>query len=498
VTVTAAPTAPARHLLVPDILATAVADRPDRPALRYAGDAWSYAELAAQVESTAGWLAGRGVRPGDRVLVQLPSRPQLVTLFWAVTGLGAVFVPINPAMKQFHLRCVIADSAPVLAVVESGTIPGVPTVELADLPRAGAAQPERPAGLAPEPAQPAIFIYTSGSTAAPKAVVLPHAPVAFAAQAIQRVLGYRPDDVVFCRLPLSFDYGLYQILLAALAGAELVLAADEPEVRLLRQLRTAGATVFPAVPSLAGVLVKLVARDPGPTRLRMVTNTGAALPDAVIDALRAGFPGIQVVRMYGTTECKRISIMPPDEQFERPGSVGRALPGTRVAVLDADGRELPPGEVGEIVVTGPHVMAGYHNQPELTARTFRRTGDGGVRLHTGDYGWLDADGYLWFAGRRDDLFKRKGARMSTLEIEAAAMDIPGVRDAAVLAPTDGHDLAVFVVADLDPVAVLRGLSERLEPAKVPAICRVLTALPLTANGKSAKQQLAAELAEETR
>jgi len=497
--------APARPVLhrVHDILAAARTTWPEHAALRYAGRTWSYTDLAGYAEAAAGCLAGHGVRPGDRVLVRLPNRPHLVPLLFALARLGAVFVPINPAMKEFHLLAVVADAEPVLAVVETGqagAVPGVPTVELD---RLWAEVLDRPTAVPsgwpePTPEHPAIFIYTSGSTAAPKAVILPHAQVSFAAQAIQAVLGYRPDDVVFCRVPMSFDYGLYQLLLTALAGAELVLAAEEPEVRLLAQVRAAGATVFPAVPSLAGTLVKLVARDPGPTRLRMFTNTGAALPQAVIDGLRAGFPDARVVRMYGTTECKRITIMPPAEEYERPGSVGPALPGTRVLVVDAGGEPLPAGEVGEIVVTGPHVMAGYHNQPELTARTFRAAAAGGVRLHTGDYGWLDPDGYLYFAGRRDDMFKRKGTRMSSLEIEAAAMDIAGVRAAAVLPPGDGHDLAIFVATELDPTTVLRELANRLEPAKVPAICRVLAELPLTANGKSARQQLVALLAGVTR
>ncbi|MEH1016746.1 AMP-binding protein [Micromonospora sp. CPCC 206060] len=491
---------PARYLH--DILDTAAATWPDSTAISDATGAWTYAEVARLSHATAGWLRGQGVRRGDRVLVQLPNMRHAAPLWFALSRLGAVFVPLNPGMKDFHLRSVITDSEPVLALVAAPAgdrFGAVPAVQIADCWAAVQSADATPVGSADvQPDDPVAFMYTSGSTAAPKAVVLPQAPVAFAAAGIQAMLGYRPDDVVFCRSPLSFDYGLYQILLATLAGAELALAADEPEVRLLRQLRQTGATVFPAVPSLATALVKLLARDPGPTSLRMVTNTGAALPQAVIDGLRASLPGAQVVRMYGTTECKRISIMPPYEEFDRPGSVGRPLPGTRVRILDADGAELPPGEVGEIVVTGPHVMAGYWKLPELTARTFRLHPDGEVRLHTGDYGNVDADGYLYFSGRRDDMFKRKGTRMSSIEIEAAAMDVPGVRAAAVLPPTDTRDLTIFVAADLPPTTVLRELAVRLEPAKVPAVCRVLAEFPLTLNGKSAKQQLTAMVEAETR
>jgi len=151
---------------------------------------------------------------------------------------------------------------------------------------------------------------------------------------------------------------------------------------------------------------------------------------------------------------------------------------------------VPTGETGEIVVEGPHVMPGYWRQPEVTARTFRVDPlTGNRRLHTGDYGRVDADGFLYYEGRRDDMFKRRGVRMSTVEIEAATMDIPGVRAAAVLPPSENRDLAVCVAADLESYAVLRELALRLEPAKVPAICRVVDELPLTLHGKNARVEL---------
>jgi acyl-CoA synthetase (AMP-forming)/AMP-acid ligase II len=423
-------------------------------------------------------------------------------------------VPLNPAMKEYHLRSVTADCEPRLAVVPalpaSAALDGVPVHTLDDVRTALAAGPgdidATDTGV--EPSDLGVLIYTSGSTAAPKAVMCPHAQMTFAARAIQQELGYRADDVVYCRVPLSFDYGLFQVLLCALAGAELAIAGSQTDVKLLGEIREFGATVFPAVPSLAQILLKLVARDPGPTRLRMFTNTGAALQQATIDGLREAFPGASVVRMFGITECKRVSIMPPHLEYERPTSVGRPLPGTRVAILGDDGQELPAGEVGEITVTGPNVMAGYWNAPEITARTYRRDpATGEVRLHTGDYGSVDADGFLYYEGRRDDMFKRRGTRMSTIEIEAAATDVPGVRAAAALAPAGDRDLTLCVTVytdgtdgagTTDKVTVLRELTRRLEPAKVPATCLVVDEMPLTANGKHDKKQLAALVEAATR
>lgn len=246
---------------------------------------------------------------------------------------------------------------------------------------------------------------------------------------------------------------------------------------------------MPVVPSLASMLTTLAERDPAPTSVRLFTNTGAALPQATIDGLHNRFPGARVARMFGTTECKRISIMRPESELDRPASVGLPLPGTEVVILDDEGRPRPPGQTGEIVVRGPHVMAGYWRAPEITARTFRRDEHTGqVWLHTGDYGHTDDDGYLYFEGRRDDMFKHKGARVSTLEIEAAAMDIPGVRGAVVAPPADGGELEICVAAELAPHIVLRELAARLEAAKVPAVCHVVDEIPLTLNGKNERRK----------
>ncbi|WP_241833285.1 AMP-binding protein [Streptomyces caatingaensis] len=485
----------------------AAAAAPGSPAVRDARGAWTYAELDGLSRAFEGWLADQGVGPGDRVLVRLPNLRETAAMLYGTSRRGAVFVPINPGMKDYHLGPVLADSEPAVVIVDDRQTAAM--AALTDAPVHGLREVwEKVEARLPEPAREpaavtgdalAVLIYTSGSTAAPKAVACPHAQISFAVRGIGDMLGHTADDVFYVRLPLPFDYGLFQLLLSADARAELVLSGSEPEYTLLERIRESGTTVLPVVPALAQLLVVLGERDPGPSAVRLITNTGAALPQATIDALRTVFPGAKVARMYGITECKRVSIMPPDQDRERPGSVGLPLPGTRVLILDEDGTELPPGRTGEIVPVGPHVMAGYWRAPELTARTFRpdpRTGE--TRLHTRDFGHLDEDGYLYFDGRRDDMFKRKGIRMSTIEIEAAATDIPGVRNAAALQPTEDRDLVLCVVTDLAPGVVLRELAKRLEAAKVPSVCRVLDAFPLTPNGKTAKDRLAALVEEDPR
>jgi acyl-CoA synthetase (AMP-forming)/AMP-acid ligase II len=489
--------------LLHSLLDGAAADAPDAAAIRDPGGHWSYAELSRLSHAAAGWLSRQGVAAGDRVLVQAPNRRELAALLFGCSRIGAIFVPVNPGMKTFHLRSVLANceprvvltgAAPDPAVTEFAAAAGIAPAAVHEIgavwPEVAATAPASPGPGTVSSGEVAVLNYTSGSTAAPKAVICPHAAMVFAARAVGSVLGYRPEDVVFCRLPLSFDYGLYQILLSCLARAELVLAGGELDVTLLRQIRQAGSTVVPVVPSLAGMLVRLAGRDPGPNRVRLFTNTGAALAGATIDALRDQFPGAQVVRMFGITECKRVSIMPLDAGQDRPASVGLPLPGTEVVILDDGGVPVPAGQTGQIVVGGPHVMAGYWRAPEITARVFRRDGrTGRVWLHTGDYGHVDEDGYLYFEGRRDDMFKHKGARTSTLEIEAAALDIPGVRGVAVPRPADGGALEIWAATDAAPGEVLRALAARLEPAKVPDVCHVVDHIPLTPNGKTERRDL---------
>ncbi|WP_285737816.1 AMP-binding protein [Kitasatospora phosalacinea] len=482
-------------MLVHSFLDEAEALAPDAPAVRDATGRWTYRELARYSRAAEHWLQQRGVRHGDRVVVQWETTRELVALMFGVSRRGAVFVPLNPGMKQYHLNGVVANAEPVLVLTGADAADTWAGIERS---AAGGALAE-PTAVSPQDV--AVLVYTSGSTAAPKGVVEPHAQIAFATMSIGQVLGYRDDDVVFCRFPVSWDYGLYKVLLSCHGRSEIVLAGAESDLRLLGLIRSTGATVVPIVPSLASMIATLAERETlteEPNRVRMFTNTGAALPQATIEKLRKHFDGARVVRQFGQTECKRITVMPPELDEHRPDSVGLPLPGTRVLILDEDGTELGPGQVGEIVAAGPHVMPGYWRAPELTARAFRPDPvTGALRLHTGDYGSLDEDGYLYFEGRRDDMFKRKGIRMSTLEIEAAALDVPGVHAAAVVPPTDARDLCLFVEADLPPHTVLRELARRLEPQKVPSQCRVLERLPLTAHGKNATAELARLLDAET-
>ncbi|WP_049569208.1 class I adenylate-forming enzyme family protein [Nonomuraea sp. SBT364] len=459
-------------MLVHDII-DSISD-PGRPAVRDRMASWSYDELRRNSMAFSGWLRRRGVQRGDRVLVPaLPDRRFLAALF-GCSRAGVIFVPVSDTLRPYQRAQIVRDAEPALTVDLAGAWREMSGPQIADA----------PAHPANTPADPLILFYTSGSTAEPKAVVAPHAQILFAARAVQQRLRYRAEDTIFCRLPLNFDYGLYQIFLAALSGATLVLADPQDDARLAVALRQQEATVVPVVPGLAVMLARLAGRGSPLQRVRLFTNTGDQLPPATINALKGSFPRAAVQLMFGLTECKRVSILEPDGYLARPRSVGTPLDSTSVSILDRHDRPLPAGESGQIVVHGPHVMAGYWRAPELTSRTFGVDAVTGVPfLRTGDIGSLDEAGHLYFHGRRDHIFKLKGVRASVAEIEAAAFSIPGVHEAALVPPAEGGKTVLYAVGSLPGTDILRELEIRLGPQKLPDLCHVLDDMPRGSTGK---------------
>jgi acyl-CoA synthetase (AMP-forming)/AMP-acid ligase II len=464
-------------MLVHDLLDAAAKRRPDVPAVSDEDGHETYGGLAEHSRASAAWLARSGVRAGDRVVVRLPPGLAMASLAYGVLRTGAILVPVSPQTGSLHLEWILRDCAPAL-VVSSDNLPDPADWRGSD--------PKAPSIGGNDPA---LLLYTSGSTTMPRAVVCPHERVRFAVDAIGARLGYTPDDVVLCRLPMSFDYGLYQLFLAAAAGCQVAFRADLPMAATLAAARAVRATVLPVVPTLTAILLRMGARDRRPTDVRLVTNTGEALSAAHARGLRDIFPKAAIVPMYGMTESKRITIGEPDEDLRHPGSVGRALDGTEVLVVDGDGTPLAAGEVGEIWVKGPHVMRGYWRSAAATAQRFYRSEHPDRLLRTGDYGYLDTSGRLYFVGRRDDIFKRRGVRMSATELEAAVLSVPGVVQAAVLPPEQDGELVAWVVGDVTPRYLTTELASRTEPAKVPDRFVISASLPLTVNGKLDKRAL---------
>jgi acyl-coenzyme A synthetase/AMP-(fatty) acid ligase len=330
-------------------------------------------------------------------------------------------------------------------------------------------------------------------------VILTHDNVRFVSAAIQARLQYRAEDRVAIFLPLSFDYGLYQLFYAAMVGASVFIGRPEmagPE--LPRILAAQEISVLPGVPTLFGGLIKMQRYRPVPLpKLRVITNTGDHLPQSYIQNLRELFPQARVYPMYGLTECKRVSILLPEELEVKPESVGRALDGTEVFAMDANGHRLPPGETGELCVRGRHLALGYWRAPEETAKRYKFIGEGHSRvLVSGDFGSVDAEGFLHFHGRSDFLIKHKGHRLSPAEVEEEACRILDVIAAGCVKDEARDQLCLFVSVSregLDEKALIMALSAKLEPAKVPNRVIFLPELPKTGNQKVDRKALRAML-----
>lgn len=488
-------------MLVSDLFERTRAERPGHPAVIDGDGTLTYAELGTAVDRAVGWLRGQGVTAGQRVVHAGDSDRSFLALFYATLRVGAVFVPVHPQLTDPQVDHIVADCQAALAICSPGaghragrTVPVARAwQEIQDTPaddfalRAPAQASTRASGQAPAEAADdltAMLIYTSGTTGRPKGVVCPHRQMLAAVEAVNARLGYGPDDVVLCRLPLSFDYGLYQALLCALTGGTLVLAERGGDVGLLRLIARHGVTVVPLVPSLAQILTLLQRKLRLPTRVRLFTNTGARPGRAIMAELLALFPGSGFASMYGMTECKRISILDPAEYAAHPDSVGPPIPGDHVRIVDGDRRDLGPREVGEIVVWGSTVMAGYWGIPLEKQDRYVRRADGTLELHTGDRGYLDEDGLLYFVGRDDDMIKRRGIRLGLTEIEDAAERVPGVTAAVALKPdTEDGPLRLAVRTTLAPDQVRARLALRLDRARMPDRIVPIDAVPLTANGK---------------
>jgi long-chain acyl-CoA synthetase len=452
----------------------------------------SYSELDRRVAGLATGLRGLGVQPGDRVAVVMRNSADAAVAIYAILRAGAAFVPLNPTAKDAKLAYLVAHSGATAVICDADVaarIPAtVPTVTAGD-------QLDRLAELDPgdfaEPGEDdlASIIYTSGSTGAPKGVVFHQRNMHFVAGSIVEYLGLHAGDRILCVLPLSHTYGLYQLIMSVRLGATVVLqhGITLPGT-VIAALTEERITVLPGVPTVWQVLVSLdgLAARPLPD-LRILTNAGAALSVARVEDVRRTFPGAELFSMYGQTECKRVCYLPPDQLDARPGSVGIAIPGTQAWV------DAPPGEVGELLVRGEHVMQGYWRDPEASARRLRPDGV----LRSGDLFRADDEGFLYFVARMDDIIKTRGEKVAPKEVEEVIYTFDGVHEAAVIGVEDerlGQAVVAHVSAAdgavLDPRALRRHCARNLEDFMVPRDVVIHEALPKMDNGKLDKLALA--------
>ena len=484
-----------------------------RPALRNESGAWmSYGDLQGQAERTAAVLNGSGIGPGDPVAMVLENGTHMAAAFVAVAA-SAAAAPLHPGLRErefkeslesLKARALIVDSASDTTAANVARQLGIPILQLEPTSSTGtfrlvggSVTGSRPKHAA-KPADPALLLHTSGTTAKPKLVPLSQANLAASAANIAATLRLGPEDSCLNIMPLFHIHGLIGALLSSLwAGASVTATPGFAPMRFFKWLDESRPTWYSAVPTMHQAILQRAARNPASlanSRLRLIRSSSAALPPSVLHALEDGF-GCPVVESYGMTEASHqmaSNPLPPAER--KPGTVGVAA-GPEVAIMGASGNLLPPDATGEVVIRGNNVMAGYADNPEANATAFQ---DGWFR--TGDQGFCDSEGYFTISGRLKELINRGGEKISPREIDEALLEHPAVAQAVAFAvphPKLGEEVGAAVVlkegVDLTQRALSDFAAERLASYKVPRIVSFVEAIPKGPSGKLKRVGLAREL-----
>lgn len=493
---------------------------PDKTAIICRDERLSYGEFEKRANALGHGLLQQGVKRGDRVLIWHTNSIQTCISIFGALKAGAAFVVVNPSTKKGKLLRIVKDCRPAVIVTSDkkycqitdalwSVVKNVQVITVGDKtwsdPRVVpyhvhmTSQPDTCPAVTCIDRDLAALIYTSGSTGVPKGVMCAHYNMVAAATSITHYLQNVPDDIVINVLPLAFDYGLYQLLMMVRCGGTLVL---EPSfafpVKILELMRRERVTGLPGIPSLFSLLLQLDPKHLHLPDLRYITNTGAALPVKHIKQMRDIFGDrVRIYSMYGQTECKRTLFLPPDEIDRRPGSVGIPIPNEEVFVINQDGNEAAPGEIGELVVRGANVMLGYWEKPEETARTFVPGPLPGERLlRTGDLFWRDADRFLYFVSRTDTIIKSRGQKVSPKEVEDVLYLLEELCEAVVVGIDHevwGEAVQAHVVVEpqttLDETTIIKHCRRHLESFMVPERIIFHQQLPKTASGKIDRMML---------
>ncbi|WP_295565515.1 AMP-binding protein [uncultured Stenotrophomonas sp.] len=473
-----------------------------------------YSELLAQVQQVAAGLAAAGIQRGHRVAVFAGKDRRLLTLLLACNAVGAVFVPINPHLKKPQVLHILGDCSPELLVSTSHRVAQLDLEAV--LPGLRWQAMEMLAECEPRPEQvnewargavdsdAAAILYTSGSTGLAKGVVLSQRNLVSGALSVADYLDLESDDVVLGVLPISFDAGLSQMTTALAAGACYVAHEFLSAAQFRRAVQLHRPTVITAVPPLWHLITEAGWGPGSGDGVRLVANTGGHMNEALLERVTGVFPLARPVLMYGLTESFRSTWLPPEELARHPGSMGRAVPNAQLLVVRPDGTECGPDEPGELVHRGSFVSLGYLGNPQLNAQRFRpwplradRYNQEELAVWSGDVVRRDAEGYLYFIGRTDEMLKVSGHRISPTEVETVLLAMPGVMEAAVFGIPDerlGQAIVSCVVlqenAALDQLPALcrKQLPAHMQPASL--VC--MDALPRNGNGKIDRGALRAQ------
>jgi acyl-CoA ligase (AMP-forming) (exosortase A-associated) len=494
---------------LPDCLVSARNRQPQRIALVDESARVSYDELLDRARRFAVLLRTSGIRRGDRIAMYLPRSSDAVIALFGIWFAGAVGVIINDVLKSRQVNfmlehaevSLLVTNSRLRALLENPAISSsrILLVDQTTLPgECATSSPTIGNDLA-------LIIYTSGSTGMPKGIMLSHTNLLAGAYIIADYLCLTEKDILISLLPFSFDYGLNQLLTAVLIGGTLIIERAVMPEDICKTLQEENVTGMAAVPMLWQQLASprsTFTKRSFPS-LRYLTNTGGRLPEPIVGAFRKAHPSVDIYLMFGLTEAFRSTFLPPEEVDRRPASIGKAIPNCEVLLLNERGESCGPGEVGEIVHRGATVSMGYWKDPVATAERFRpapfQAGRGGlpeIAVYSGDYATMDEEGFLYFIGRRDQMIKSRGMRVSPEEIEdcifASGMAAHVVVFASPRTEVDNdivvaivpHDSASFRSEDL------LQYGKREMPAYMrPDIVWLLERFPETSSGKPDRVRL---------
>ncbi len=496
-----------------DFLIQTAASSPDRVAITMGAEEISFLEMDREVDALVRGLGRLGLGLGDRCVLMMPNSVEWVLVYYALARLGAVVVPVNFIYRKGELQHIFSDSGAkafighshyldeAMPVVES--LPGmnISIVNGSDVPAGCTPLPElfdhtRDAVTYAATAadDPFAIIYTSGTTGLPKGAVLTHGNLMGDVLAVSGLRSSEPGDVVLSALPLFHIYGQTHALnLSVFSGLTLRMWDHFDPEEMLAAIEEEESTVLYAVPTMINRLVELASASP-PKRssLRFCVSGGASLPMEVFKRFENLFD-TWIMEGYGLTECSPTCLENPPGRT-RTGSIGFPVPGFRARVVDEDDNDVSPGEVGELIISGPGVMKEYLNQPEATAATLREGW-----LHTGDLALQDEDGYFFIVDRKKELIIRGGYNVYPREVEEVFYSHPAVLEAAVLGIPHadlGEEVAAAVVlrpgAEATPEELRDFVKERVAPYKYPRVIRIVEELPRNSAGKVLKREISLE------
>lgn len=478
------------------------------------GQRMTYRDVLIASGAIAARLRDHRVKAGDRVVLALPNSREWVSALFGISRVGAIAVPVNPKVGLAACQSTVRRCEPALVIAEirrgATDRQGVVLVGshvYASWSEVKGAEPFTEwlssKSLGSEPAapvsedKPALLLFTSGSTAEPRGVLLSHRNVISNARAVAQFLGLTSNERAMVVLPFSYVYGFSVLLTHMLCGATVVVdnRFAFPDVVLDAMMRQ-GATSLAGVPSTYTILLSRPKfRELDWSHVRYVTQAGGALAPRFLRQLREVLPSsVHIYVMYGQTEAgPRLTYLHPDDLMARLGSVGKPIPGVQIRIVRPDGTVAPARQVGEVVASGPGVMLGYWRDEAATAQALR---DGW--LYTGDLGWMDEDNYLYIEGRKDFMVKTRGIRANPAQCEEVLLRLNGVREVAVVGMPDtmhGEALWAFIVADgmekITRPAVLEHCRRHLPAYLVPTEIRFVSDIPKDVSGKVRKHELRA-------